>query len=201
MINKILLGSAVTVMLITGCTEEKKATSEVKTQEVISTKVDDATSKQNQEVNNTTPEKTIEEIKENSSVVETAKETIPKLEENTKQEVTEKVEEKISNLPETVKEETPSVVSESKEEVAQIEEPNGEVLYKSCVNCHGQKAEKEALGKSQIIAGWDKQRIIDAMNGYKAGTYGGVMKNIMKGQVLTKTDSEIQALATFISNL
>ncbi len=201
MINKILLGSAVTVMLITGCTEEKKATSEVKTQEVISTKVDDATSKQNQEVNNTTPEKTIEEIKENSSVVETAKETIPKLEENTKQEVTEKVEEKISNPPETVKEETPSVVSESKEEVAQIEEPNGEVLYKSCVNCHGQKAEKEALGKSQIIAGWDKQRIIDAMNGYKAGTYGGVMKNIMKGQVLTKTDSEIQALATFISNL
>lgn len=201
MINKILLGSAVTVMLITGCTEEKKATSEVKTQEVISTKVDDATSKQNQEVNNTTPEKTIEEIKENSSVVETAKETIPKLEENTKQEVTEKVEEKISNPPETVKEETPSVVSESKEEVVQIEEPNGEVLYKSCVNCHGQKAEKEALGKSQIIAGWDKQRIIDAMNGYKAGTYGGVMKNIMKGQVLTKTDSEIQALATFISNL
>lgn len=201
MINKILLGSAVTVMLITGCTEEKKATSEVKTQEVISTKVDDAISKQNQEVNNTTPEKTIEEIKENSSVVETAKETIPKLEENTKQEVAEKVEEKISNPPETVKEETPSVVSESKEEVAQIEEPNGEVLYKSCVNCHGQKAEKEALGKSQIIAGWDKQRIIDAMNGYKAGTYGGVMKNIMKGQVLTKTDSEIQALATFISNL
>lgn len=201
MINKILLGSAVTVMLITGCTEEKKATSEVKTQEVISTKVDDATSKQNQEVNNTTPEKTIEEIKENSSVVETAKETIPKLEENTKQEVTEKVEEKISNPPETVKEETPSVVSESKEEVAQIEEPNGEVLYKSCVNCHGQKAEKEALGKSQIIAGWDKQRIIDAMNGYKAGTYGGVMKNIMKTQIDSKTDAEIDALATFISNL
>ena len=29
------------------------------------------------------------------------------------------------------------------------------------------KSRKEALGKSQIIAGWDKEKIINAMNGYK----------------------------------
>jgi cytochrome c553 len=78
---------------------------------------------------------------------------------------------------------------------------NGELLFKSCASCHGQKAEKEALGKSQIIAGWNKEKIINALNGYKDGSYGGVMKNIMKGQVATKTDAEIDALATFISNL
>ena len=45
------------------------------------------------------------------------------------------------------------------------------------------------------------EKIVQALNGYKDGTYGGVMKNIMKGQVATKTDAEIDALATFISNL
>ena len=63
------------------------------------------------------------------------------------------------------------------------------------------KGEKEALGKSQVIAGWNKEKTIQALNGYKDGTYGGVMKNIMKGQVATKTDLEIDALASFISNL
>ena len=39
------------------------------------------------------------------------------------------------------------------------------------------------------------------MNGYKDGTYGGIMKNIMKPQVETKTDEEIEILATYISNI
>ncbi len=196
--NKILLGSAVTVLLLTGCTEEKKTTTEVKTQQAISMKVDDATSKQTPQVNTNIVEKNTEVIKENIPTLETSKESIKpeEIKESIKQEVVQKVEEKTSNPIETVKEETIPVIMEAKEEVL-----NGELLYKSCVNCHGQKAEKEALGKSQIIAGWDKQRIINAMNGYKDGSYGGVMKNIMKGQVLTKTDSEIETLATFISNL
>lgn len=59
----------------------------------------------------------------------------------------------------------------------------------------------KALGKSQVIAGWDKQKIIDALNGYKNGTYGGAMKGIMLGQVASKSDAEIDALADFISKL
>ena len=95
-----------------------------------------------------------------------------------------------------------AVVANATEAVAPVAEGlDGEALYKSCASCHGQKAEKEALGKSQVIAGWDKEKTIQALNGYKAGTYGGVMKNIMKGQVATKTDAEIDALATFISKL
>ncbi|MBP9616640.1 MAG: c-type cytochrome [Aliarcobacter sp.] len=97
---------------------------------------------------------------------------------------------------------TEAVVANATEAVTPVAEGlDGEVLYKSCASCHGQKAEKEALGKSQVIAGWDKEKTIQALNGYKAGTYGGVMKNIMKGQVATKTDAEIDALATFISKL
>ena len=74
-------------------------------------------------------------------------------------------------------------------------------LYANCGSCHGQKGEKSALGKSQVIAGWDKQRVIDSLNGYKDGSYGGVMKNIMTGQVNTKTEAEIEALADLISKM
>lgn len=78
---------------------------------------------------------------------------------------------------------------------------DAETLYKVCASCHGQKGEKEALGKSQIITGWDKNRVIEALNGYKNGSYGGAMKGIMKSHVESKTNEEIEALAVYISNL
>jgi len=72
--------------------------------------------------------------------------------------------------------------------------------YNKCAGCHGANAEKSALGKSAVIAGWDKSRLVDAMNGYKAGTYGGQMKMIMKGQVMPLNAAKIDALADYISN-
>ena len=60
-------------------------------------------------------------------------------------------------------------------------------------------AEKSALNTSKVIAGWDKQKALDALNGYKAGTYGGAMKGMMQGQVKVLSDAEIDALAEFIS--
>ncbi|KAB7885408.1 MAG: cytochrome C [Arcobacter sp.] len=78
---------------------------------------------------------------------------------------------------------------------------NAQALFGACAGCHGQNGEKPALGKSQVIQGWDKAKVIEALNGYKDGSYGGVMKGVMKGQVATKSDAEIDALAEFISNL
>ncbi len=77
----------------------------------------------------------------------------------------------------------------------------GEAVYKKCSGCHGAKAEKKALGKSQIIAGWDSAKTEDALKGYKAGTYGGSMKGVMKGQVMTMSDEDIKAVAEYISTL
>ena len=65
-------------------------------------------------------------------------------------------------------------VEEAKSEVV-VASNDGETLFKTCTSCHGTKGEKEALGKSQVIAGWDKDRVVKALNGYKDGTYGGVM--------------------------
>lgn len=101
-------------------------------------------------------------------------------------------------LAEEKKEE--NLPSQTTQEIV-TQELDGKKLFKVCGDCHGEKAEKEALGKSQIIAGWDKERIINSINGYKNGNYGGIMKNIMRNHVANKTNAEIEALATYISTI
>ncbi len=78
---------------------------------------------------------------------------------------------------------------------------DGAVLYKACASCHGQNAEKAALGKSQIIKGWDKEKLVSALKGYKDGSYGGAMKGVMKGQVSRLDDAKIDAVSTYIATL
>ncbi|MEN4045388.1 c-type cytochrome [Sulfurimonas sp. NWX367] len=78
---------------------------------------------------------------------------------------------------------------------------DGAKLFTACSSCHGAHAEKKALGKSQIIKGWDKTKIITALKGYKDGTYGGAMKAVMKGQAAKLSDADIKALAEYISKL
>ena len=252
--NKVLLGSAITVLLLAGCGDEKKTTAEATakvateqttTKEVVAEATKDVAqtvTKAATEVTNTVTEatnkvveNTSEAVKETTAnVMETAKEVVSASDTTVKEAANTAVTEtaaKVEEVKESTKEMAVAVVEETKEvaatAVAQGETAvaaavttaeavvanateavtpvaeglDGEALYKSCASCHGQKAEKEALGKSQVIAGWDKEKTIQALNGYKAGTYGGVMKNIMKGQVATKTDAEIDALATFISKL
>ncbi len=94
-------------------------------------------------------------------------------------------------------------IDEAKAEnnTASVDELSGEVLFKTCASWHGLKGEKEALGKYQAITGWDKNRVIKALNGYKDGSYGGVMKSAMKPHVVSKTPEQIDALADFISKL
>jgi cytochrome c553 len=106
-----------------------------------------------------------------------------------------------------VKAETPAPAVEETpapavEETASAEAPKtGAELFAKCVACHGQNAEKSALGKSQVIAGWDIEKTKTAINGYKDGTYGGAMKGLMKGQVATLSDADVETLAEYISGL
>ncbi|MBU3016070.1 cytochrome C [Poseidonibacter lekithochrous] len=71
--------------------------------------------------------------------------------------------------------------------------------FAACAACHGQKAEKKALGKSHIIAGWDVAKTTAALNGYKDGSYGGAMKAVMKGQAMRLSDEDIADLAKQIA--
>lgn len=79
---------------------------------------------------------------------------------------------------------------------------DGAALFKKCASCHGQKAEKKALNKSAVIAGWDAAKTTEALEGYKAGTrniHG--MGMLMKGQVAAYSDADIKAVAAYISGL
>jgi len=78
---------------------------------------------------------------------------------------------------------------------------DAETLFKTCATCHGAKAEKAALNKSQIIAGWDAAKITAALNGYKEGTYGGPLKGTMTPQVKNLSADDIKALAGYISTI
>lgn len=71
--------------------------------------------------------------------------------------------------------------------------------FAPCAACHGAAGEKAALGKSQIIAGWDAAKTEAALHGYKDGSYGGAMKGVMKGQVARLSDEDIKDLAAQIA--
>ena len=118
-----------------------------------------------------------------------------------KQEIVQSVEKKAEEVKPDTKVAEPKVEEVKTQITTASSDVNGESLFKTCTSCHGAKGEKEALGKSQVIAGWDKERVIKDLNGYKDGSYGGVMKGIMKPHVESKTPEQIEVLADFISKL
>jgi len=76
---------------------------------------------------------------------------------------------------------------------------DGAALYAQCVACHGANGEKKALGKSELIGGWEKSKTVAALQGYKDGSYGGTMKALMKGQVAKLSDAQIEEVAAYIA--
>ncbi|MCX6052207.1 MAG: c-type cytochrome [Campylobacterales bacterium] len=78
---------------------------------------------------------------------------------------------------------------------------DGAALFQKCTSCHGAKAEKSALNKSQIIGGWDAAKTEAALKGYQDGSYGKEMKGLMKGQVAAMTPADITAVAAYIATL
>ena len=108
---------------------------------------------------------------------------------------------KKSTAPDKIKTvaKTPVPVSAKLVETAAVD---GKTLYdQKCSSCHGSKAEKSALNKSQIIADFNEQQLKDALHGYQTGSYGKEMKGLMQGQVKSFNSEQINALAKHISTL
>jgi len=81
-------------------------------------------------------------------------------------------------------------------------ELDGATLYAKCSACHGTNGEKEALGKSGVIGGVNAETIAADLFGYRdsdLNKYG--MGALMKGQVATYSDAQIQSVAQYISTL
>ncbi len=77
---------------------------------------------------------------------------------------------------------------------------DGAALYNKCAGCHGATGEKVALGKSKVIADMTEEELNTSMNGYNAGTYGGAMKGLMKGQVANLSKDDIKAISAHIAS-
>ena len=69
----------------------------------------------------------------------------------------------------------------------------------ACAGCHGKDFEKKALNVSKIVKDMSKEDIVKALKGYKDGSYGGAMKNVMQGQAKRLSDEDITAIATQIA--
>ncbi|MDB2562904.1 c-type cytochrome [Sulfurimonas sp.] len=101
--------------------------------------------------------------------------------------------EKVAQVKETVVEKVAAVA-----EVAAVT-VDGALLYSKCAGCHGKSGEMSALNKSAVISDWSVTQIQDALNGYKAGTYGGSLKGMMIGQAKDLSEEDITAIAEYIA--
>jgi len=80
--------------------------------------------------------------------------------------------------------------------------PTAPAAYAKCKGCHGADGKTKALGKSAVIAGQDKAALVTAMNEYKAGTRNVAgMGMLMKGQVASMSDADMEAVADYLSQL
>lgn len=212
--KKVLISSAVAVLLLVGCTDEKPKEQEsqaTKVTQETTKKVEETQAKDEQTIQETVA-KTAEDIKNKvsnttSEVVEEASKTVEqasKTVEETVPEVKKSVNEAVEETQKTmnnVKKQANDAIAAATGSSTEEKSIDAKALYASCATCHGQKAEKKALNASQVIKGWDKEKLIKALNGYKDGSYGRAMKGVMKGQVATKSQAEIEALAQYISEM
>lgn len=226
--KKILLSSIVAIALLTGCGEDKKVAEtkpavevkqevvtpapkveETKVEAPVETKVEEKTPEaklveQVKESASVVADKVVEESKKVAEVVPAAVSSVSEKVATKAEEVTNTVVAAASETKEKI-EETINTVVEAKTEEPQVDTAalveKGKVLFAKCSACHGQDAEKAALGKSQVIRGWEVSKVVEALKGYKDDTYGGVMKGVMKGQVAALGDEDMEALGAYINTL
>jgi len=202
--KKILLSSVVAIALLTGCGEDKKV-EEAKKVEPKTEMVKTPEAKLVEQVKESTSTVATKIVEESKKVADVGTEAVKSVSEKVAaktEEVTKVMAEKAVETKDKIEESINTIVAtktEAKESTADAAKGKG--LYLKCAGCHGQNGEKAALGKSQVIKGWEASKVVTALKGYKDDSYGGVMKGVMKSQVSNLSDEEIDALGAFISSL
>ena len=147
-----------------------------------------------------------------------AKEAATKAVEKTKEAVAEKaseakeaaakavdaVKEKASSAVDSAKAAAASVTSAASAAVATATKsgPDGKAIFAKCAGCHGADGKTSAMGKAPLLAGQKAADLETKIKAYKAGTRNAHgMGMLMKGQVASLSDSDIKAVATYISGL
>jgi len=181
-----LLSIVAATVLFVGCGEEtKKAAAEATTTAVAETK---AAASSAESATKEVAEKTVKAVKEAGESISDA----------------------TDKAVEATKEAASGAVDSAKKSVAEAAtavadaagSSAGADAYKKCAGCHGVDGQTKALGKSAVIAGQSKDDLVAKIGEYKAGTRDvSGMGTLMKGQVASMSDENIQAVATYISTL
>ena len=75
----------------------------------------------------------------------------------------------------------------------------GEKLYKQSAGCHGKNGQTMALGTSAVLKGQAANMILEKLNGYADGTYGGSKKRIMTNIVKRMSEEDRVKVSEYIS--
>lgn len=84
---------------------------------------------------------------------------------------------------------------------------DGAKVYKKCIACHGPKAEKVYLNKIPALNTLEPEEMVSNMKKYKAGEMGENGKGlynmgaIMKGQMATLSEEDMEAVVEYIQTL
>lgn len=187
--NKYLVPLFVSAFMM-GCSDN--SSSEATTEKTIT--------KEAQSVEKPMPKPTPEPAKEEKKVESEAPKAEPKAEVKSAPKVEAKPKPIVKAEPKP--EPKPTAVASSPKTVAPAPLKSGKDIYAKCAACHGADGGTKALGKSEVIKGWDAAKVAEALKGYKAGSrniHG--MGAIMKGQASTLSDSDIKIVSDYISKL
>lgn len=176
-----ILSLVTATMLFTACGEKtKEQATDAANQAVESTK--SAVTKAVDATKDAASEATQKAQDVVDKTVDSAKETAD--------DVAKSVKETTNNVVDSVKETTTNVVASAQ----------GALLYKNCAGCHGADGKTIALGKSPVLAGQSKEELLTKLQGYKAGTINvHGMGTLMKGQMASVSDADMDALAAYMS--
>ncbi|MDR2151633.1 MAG: c-type cytochrome [Helicobacteraceae bacterium] len=79
---------------------------------------------------------------------------------------------------------------------------DGPTLFRSCVACHGPKADKPGMNKGRPPATMTEDEIVTALKGYKAGTNNAYGTGaLMKGNMAPFSEKDIETVAAHIKTL
>jgi len=196
--NKITVLSIVAAaVLFVGCGDDtKKAASEATAKVVESTKTAADSAGDAAKV---AVDKTAEAVKKAGDAIT---EATDKAVEATRK-AAEATEEAASKAADTVQKSVAEAAAATKAAVTDTSgDDAGAAIFKKCAGCHGADGKTKALGKSAEIAGEPKDDLVTKISEYKTGTRNVAgMGSLMKGQVASLSDADIQAVAAYISKL
>ena len=76
------------------------------------------------------------------------------------------------------------------------------IYHKKCAGCHGEDGKHKAFNRSPEIAGQPKEAILQKLNSFKEGDASlSNTAKVMKKQLQTLTERQIEDLASYISGL